>query len=438
MKRRLLLPFLLCLAIGIVMAEETTFLDRETSIELALENNRSFRSSTIALATAQREAEKPLSVLIPDVSASSSLSYTEPLFSDPLMVQQEGWTFGASVSASLPLQTGLVYTVRETMLAYEAEQISWEAARLQLIASVEREFYYLLAAGSNLEILETSLDLARDRAEQTQIMFENGRASEVAMLQVRVSAANQEPEYLSAQAAYRQRLDSFLIVLGFDPGTEVTLEGELTVEPREFEATELFALIENRSDIRSLRLSTETLRNSRSLVSAGGRTPVVQLTAGWNTNVADAFENESWRDGLWADGASLGISVTMPLDDFLANSSTGQSIAALDDTIAQAEISLEESIASAEAEITGLLDQLETSRANIESSRLTMEYAFTAYEMSEEAYRRGTMERLDVEDSQQSYLTAAQANLQSRYDYLATLINLRLALGVESLERIEQ
>lgn len=438
MKRRYILVsalFVLTASVQAQSSEEPLVLNRDICVERALANNRSFQSTTVALGTAQREAEHPLSVLIPSLDATTSLDYSTPLFSDPTSTQ-EGWTVGAAVSASLPLERGLVYSIRETQLDYQAQLITWEEARMQLASDVESEFYYLLASASNLEILETGLELARQRYEQTRIKFENGRASEVEMLQAQVSAAEEEPDYLSARAEYDQRLRSFLIVLGVDLDTEVELDGELETERWDFDGTSLLRLVEERPDIRNSRLTLETLKNSRSLAVSTGRTPVVSLSAGWATSVSDAFESESWESGTWADSASVGLSVTMPLDGFIPQSETDQSIAAIDDQIVQAEISLQETIDSARVEIINLLAQLETSWSNIELSRLTMDYAQTAYEMSEEAYRRGTMERLDVEDSQQSYLSAQQSNLESRYEYIAALIDLRTALGVESLEEV--
>jgi len=67
---------------------------------------------------------------------------------------------------------------------------------------------------------------------------------------------------------------------------------------------------------------------------------------------------------------------------------------------------------------------------------MNVELSGRAYEMSEEAYRRGTTDRLTVEDSQQSYLSANQSYLVSRYEYLAGLISLRYALGGEQYELI--
>ena len=99
-----------------------------------------------------------------------------------------------------------------------------------------------------------------------------------------------------------------------------------------------------------------------------------------------------------------------------------------------AAVTLARAVEEARTEIINLVAQLETSAANMELSELNVELARKTFELSQLSYERGTVQRLDVEDAQQSYLEAVQQALVSRYEYLAGLINLRMALGLDSLE----
>ena len=51
-----------------------------------------------------------------------------------------------------------------------------------------------------------------------------------------------------------------------------------------------------------------------------------------------------------------------------------------------------------------------------------------------EAYAQGSRSLLDVQDAQQSYLSARQSVLATAYQYRAALIDLRAALSLDSLE----
>jgi outer membrane protein TolC len=100
--------------------------------------------------------------------------------------------------------------------------------------------------------------------------------------------------------------------------------------------------------------------------------------------------------------------LSLPLDVFLPGSQASLSIKSADDQIKKAVIDLDRSMEQAETEIINLVSQLETSLANMKLSRLNRDLAQLSYEMSEESYNRGSIERLAVEDAQQAFLTADQ------------------------------
>ncbi len=421
---------------------ESIVLTIDGAVELAIENNADLENARIDVLGAARRADSAWNVFLPSISVSTSLNHTASAFSDPF-IPRDGWTFSGAVNVSLPLQASLPEQIKATQLALEAQEISYEQARLYLQVQVEREFAYLLVARSNVNLLATSLDLAEQRYEQTRILYENGRASELSMLQAQVSAANQRPTYLQAVADYEERLRTFLIVLGLDPTTEIELTG--AVEPSEMalDADRLASeLLENRPDIQSLRTQVETLENTLRLSSRSQRLPTLALSAGWNTSVPDPFTGDSWRNttmtgpGTWTDAATVGVSVSVPIDSWIPGSGADVALDSTADAVEQAQNRLMYSLDSARTEIANLVAELETAWITMEESKVNVELSQTAYDLSEEAYRRGTVDRLSVEDSQQSYLSAQQTLLFNQYSYYSGLLSLKLALGVDSIEQI--
>jgi outer membrane protein TolC len=416
------------------VAAQTLILDRDAAVDLALENNRSLQLASIDLQGAARGADTAWNQLLPGLSASAGLTRNDRLLSDPMMPGQEGGSFSGSLDANIALQPGLVYSIRQTQLEFKAQEISYDQARRELVAQVESEFYYLVAARSDIEIQRVSLANARERYEQTRTDFERGRTSELSMLQAQVNAANQEPAYLSTVNSYNRRLHTFLMVLGVDPFTDVVLEGDLSVDRVSVDARELSdRYVQNRSDVRAQAATQEQLRNQKKLSAVSGRTPTLTLSAGWSTNVTDPFERTSWENEVWSDTATLSARLSIPLDGFIPGSTATVAIADAEDRINQGEIQLLETTDAARTEIINLVEQLDTAWANIELAHLNIELSRTAYEMSEEAYRRGTMALLDVADSEQEYLSAQQTYIKNQYEYLSGLIDLRLALGLDEL-----
>ncbi len=411
-------------------------LDLSTCIDLALKNNSDFKISGIELETAERAEKYSWNQFLPSLSASTSLSAGSTLFSSAGS-GDTSWSFGASVSASLPINASLTYSIREIALAYESEEISYETARLNLVASVEQEFAYLVASAAGMDIEKGNLDLAKKRYEQTMTNFSHGLASELEVLQAKVTAANLEPTYLETVSDYKTQVREFLLVLGLDPETEVVLDGNLEPEIVEFDVNDLIAgRLEERQDIKELRLALETLRNGRSLTAADGLTPSLSLSLNWNTSVSDAFDSASWQSGSWEDGLSAGIGLSIPLDGYIPGSETSLSLKEIDDEIEAASINLAQAISEARLEILNLVEQLKTAAASMELSELNVELAKKSYEMSEESFSRGTVQRLDVEDAQQEYSSAKQQYLLSQYTYISGLIDLRVALGLDDWKNL--
>lgn len=434
MKRTIIILLLTSIAVLSVWAEPVT-LDRETSVNLALERNPDFKVSGISLQTAAREDRNVWNQILPKISAGIGLNGGSSLLdSNPNGMT---WGLNGSLGLSLPLSVSLAYTIKDIQLSYQNEQISYESARLLLIGGVEKEFYYLVASEENLSIEKANLALARERFEQASTNYEYGLASELSVLQAEVSAANLEPSYLQTVANFEARKREFLIVLGLDPETEVNLIGDLEIPETTFDAQELTRLfLGDRQDIQSLQLALESAKNSKSLAVTNTRTPTLDLSAGWSTNIGDPFNAGSWNYDTWADGVSIGLDLKIPLDGFIPGSSAAMTIKSKNDEIDKASIRLAKAVDEARTEIINLVAQLETSMASMKLSALNVELAKKSFELSEESFSRGTLQRLDVEDAQQAYLAANQQYLLSQYEYLSGLIDLRYALGLESLESI--
>ncbi len=425
---------LAALAAGTASAAPMT-LDMDTAVDLALENNPDFLLEGIDLGTAEREDSTSWNVFLPSLSAGAGLSGGSNLFD--AQANNMSWSVNASLSMSMSLSASLAYQIKALQLAYEAQEISYEAARESLVASVEKEFYYLLAVRENISIEQANIDLAKARYDQTKTNFDNGLASELELLQAQVTAANLEPDYLQTVSDYNARVREFLIILGLDPQTEIELDGSLDTTETSFNAEELISLYLNeRSDIQTLQKSLEIAQNSKSNTAAGSRTPSVSLSTGWSTSVGDAFNAGSWNYNTWTDGFSLGVNLNIPLDSYIPGSSDAVQIKGAEDEVEKASIELAKAVEEARTEIINLVEQLETTASAMDLSTLNVELAKKTYELSEESYSRGTVQRLDVEDAQQSYLEAVQSSLESKYEYLAALIDLRTALGLESLDEL--
>lgn len=426
-----IVPFLLLNFPALVGAQEILELSKDTSILMALESNRDFAISQLLLVESQREEKSNWNNFLPELSAYGELEREDYYITDSTSsLTASGYLYG-----NLDLDDSLLWSIRETELDYETQQISYEDARQVLIASVEKGFYYLLTSQSNVAIEKSNLDLTQKIYEQTLRDFENGFTSKLDLLQAQVNAANLVPSYRQTVVDHEESLRDFLLLLGVDLDQEVELKGDLSAEILTFDSQDLIAkYLSNRSDIQTSLKGIDSLENSKKLKRANLLSPTLGLSAKWAPSVDEPFDSISWSDGeSVSDSATFTLSLSVPLDGFIRGSSDNLQIQAIEDDITQARIRLEEDILSAQVEIYNLTEQLKTSEANLELGALNIELAQESYDMSLESYNQGTIERLDMEEALQSLLEAKQSFLSTQYGYLVSQIELRYALGLESL-----
>jgi outer membrane protein TolC len=429
MKRSHSYPYLIVIYLFwaiIPLSGESLRLNLEACLEMALENNPDLGISRLDLDTARLYSRNSWNVLLPSLSADAGLADSSEFFTgnyDPSR------TLDSSLDASITLHAGLAATAKGYGLSFEKEQITFEETLRLLISSVEKDFYYLITSASNLEIVKTDWDLSVKNYEQVKSNYDNGMASELSVLQARVSASNQEPIYKQTAAAHEAGMNNFLITIGLEPGTEIILDGDLETQIRDFDSKELInRYLPERLDIRGLIVDLEILKNTRKKTALTNRTPEVEFSLDWTGKKVDEAD--------WYDDLDLEIDITLPLDDWIYGSSTSLSLKSLDNQIIQKQISLDNAYNEAETEILNLINSLNTAADNIRLSALNVELAEESFFLTEESFSQGLAQTLEVDNAQQDLFSAKQQYLSSQYVYLSGLIELRDALGLESLDDI--
>lgn len=433
MKRFLVIPLLFSVIAAVSWADPMV-LDLDTSINLALQNNPDLKISKIELETAERAAKNTWNEFLPTLTASADLDGSSASTST---YSATDWEVGGSLSASLPLDASIAYSIKDTELSYESAKISYNTEKMNLVADVEQNFASLIASEADMDIDKANLELAQKRYEQTQTNFNNGLSSELDVLEAQVTAKTLEPTYLQTVADYKEDVREFLMDLGLDPETDVTFNGTLETPIYDFNSDDLInRYLYQRQDIKELQNELAIYENTKSLTAAEGLSPSLSLSAGWSADLDDAFDSSTTSDS-WADGFSAGIGLSIPLNGFIPGSSTNLSVKEADDDVQTASISLAQGVDEARTEIINLVEQLKTSASNMDLSQLNVELTRRTYEMSEESFSRGTVERLDVEDAQQDYYEAQQDYLESQYTYYSGLVDLRVALGLDTLDELK-
>ncbi len=141
---------------------------------------------------------------------------------------------------------------------------------------------------------------------------------------------------------------------------------------------------------------------------------------------------DPWTD--WSDRSTISLGLQWKFDGLIPGSKSNVQLKEMQDSIENLQIAKQMALENAGIEITNLVNKLATSRRTIEANSSSVELALKTYQLTEEAYAVGTRELLDVQSAQNDYLAATQQLLLAKYDYVAGLLDLELALNTPMAE----
>jgi outer membrane protein TolC len=120
----------------------------------------------------------------------------------------------------------------------------------------------------------------------------------------------------------------------------------------------------------------------------------------------------------------------MNIHSLLPFSAAGLERKAVDDGINTLNLSLAQLVRGTEIEVYQTVLLLEKSRTNMEALQLTENMALRSYQLTQQAYRNGLAELLEVQSALIEYQKAQNEVLKENFNYLSGLIDLEYAIGV--------
>ena len=127
---------------------------------------------------------------------------------------------------------------------------------------------------------------------------------------------------------------------------------------------------------------------------------------------------------------SLSLSVSIPLDGYLPWSVGAQSIETQKATIEILQIQMENARISADIEINKCLNKIKSAKDSIKLMRQRIDLAQKTYEMTQQAYNRGTRDILVLQNAASS-LQQSKLRLKSdTFNLVSAILDLENAAGL--------
>jgi outer membrane protein TolC len=417
---------------------EPVRLSPDAAVEMALKNNLSLESARVSSGTRRRTSSLSWNQFIPNVTVGGSLIHENSstfLFDMPPgmpnPVETTQWGIAGQIQASLTVSMAMFENMKRLRLDYEGGLIGYEKAKSQLERDVRKAYNNMLLLQENINLLKENFDAAGRRVQMARANYNAGLVPELTLLQAQVAVENMRPMIDQAENGFRLSLAQFAMFLGLPYDTPFELapiENKTAFIP--LDVRELISkAASGKPDIQELKYNILLMQSVR---KAQTFSLLPALTLSWNTTPFFLLEPkpENMGDVERRISNQFTISLGLRLHSLIPFSADFQGIKNMDDQIRAANIGLAQMIQGTEIEIYNTILSLEKTRSTTEAQTQTVALAERAYRLTEEAYRAGLQDLLQVQNAELELKQAKVSMLEQQFNYLNGLLDLEYSIGV--------
>jgi outer membrane protein TolC len=461
----LVLVFFLCAAQAFGQAAEggsrspeLRRITMEEAVELAVKNNLSLESSRIDLDTKKRASDLVWNQFLPELDVRGTLARTNAAtvasgqipvdisaMLDPSLppgsiygsggfyaVDVPQWSVSGNFSASLTFSFALIQGIRKIKADYQTGLLTYAKARSQMERDIRKSYYQMLLLQENIDLLRSSFVNAERQLAMAQANYNSGLAPQLTLFQAQVSRDTMKPTIDQAENGLKLAMANFAMNLGLDYDTRfelVPVQGAPDYIALDLQELSRRA-VNGKPDIMELRQTLAAAEYGRKAQALQLYTPALIFSWNYSPFMMGPWDND-WFDGdNWSDQGTFSITLNMSLNSFLPFTKQGQGLKDTDNALRTLNIGLAQAIRGTEIEIYNTILSLEQSRTLAETQAETVALAERTYRLTEEAYRAGLQDLLQVQSADLSRRQAQVQMLEQQFNYRTGLIDLEYSIGV--------
>lgn len=399
----------------------------DEAVSLALENNISIKQSKMDLDLLAQKDKYSWASVAPSFSLSTGVNGSSSgTLKDFSTTKTDSLSWSASGSVRLSFTPSLATSIKAAKLSLEAGELSYEAAKRQVELNVRKTFYSLVYFHENTELQERGLETAKKTYEANKEKYEQGRLSELVLLNSQYAYESKIPTVANLQTTYESNLDSFKLVLGLGLSQKIELDGSLyEVQSVQLDESILTGDLNNVPAIQTLLKNIESAENSLAATKYSAYGPSVSLSG--SATPSGGIKPSSDSRLSFSYGATLSI----PLDGFLPWSSGALSVASQTENLEKLKLNLEQTKASTAIQIRNSYNSILQSQKQLELLEKNVELMLKTYDMTHHAYDVGSSDLLSLQTAENNLYTARYNVQNQRYSIISAVLDLESTLGVE-------
>ena len=392
-------------------ARPETRVTLDEAVRRSLEASPTVAHSAGAVRTSEAGERSARGAFLPTLSAnaSSSLSAEQQLGSQTGLSDGFADSYGAGISASVPVYTGGRRTaeLRQARAETSAAEASLEAQRYSVVLATKRTFYDVLRADDLIRVAESQVRRAEESLEAAELRLRVGSATRSDVLRARLEL--NDARQALAQARSDREVASFALGRAVGaPGPVAADQSEpLRPTPLAVPADSLVSLVTTQApSVRAEAAGVTAAQAGMNAARAQYRPTVTLGTgAGWANQDPALDGGADW---------DLQLGVSIPIFDGYQREATVERARVQADV---ARVQLADAERAARAELERTLSALRLAEQRIGLAEEAVQVAEEDLRVQDQRYRMGSSTMLERLASQTA-LTQAESDLvAARYDY---------------------
>ena len=414
--------------ISIFFIKNTLALTINDSVKSTIENNKKVQIAFEKLNESKETIENAIGSKLPTVTGSISGTYSN---SDRKATTgdttPETFTDKYKISATQNLYDGgeKDLEIEKSKILYENEIINFYNTVQNLSLSAINGYLTVINYEKSLEATKKNYDSVSRFLQETKLKYELGSATITDVMNAETAFAIADTNVYSAEQNYKISLKTFKSIVGkeaiyledfVDLNNNLNFDNVLSnVIKNNFN----ILISQNKIKIKNIELAKEKSSNKAT----------VDITA--STEYSDASRIDSGTENT---NASIGLTLTIPI--FQQNIDKSD-IRKINSQILQSEIEFEDLKESLNIEVSNYFKNYLVSKSNLNTSLLTIEYANTLLQSTQEEYNLGTKSITDLIEAETNLLNVNVEYFNANKNYLLNYFNL-LALDGSLIKLFEE
>lgn len=390
-------------------------LDHSLTIKKQLDN---VKQQEVSLNTSKNQR-------LPGVSGSASenFSFGRALTIDNTYANKNTQSTSFSLSADVPLYTGgqISNDIKIKKLGLQAALTDLDKAREDITLNIISSYLETVYQKDLVTISERQVELSNAQVQRMQRLFENGKASEAELAQIKAAHANDELSLTQQKNSYMLALLSLsqLLELETPEGFDVVRPDIADVSSIVITAPDIIysEALGVKPQIKSEQIRIESAEKSIRLARSGYY-PTVHLGGGLGTSYykTNGFKANSFGSQMKDNfNQYVGLNVSVPIFNRF---STRNNIRTAKVALHTQQIQFEETKKVLYKAIQQAYYDAIASQKQCISSEVALESSRSAFNLMEKKYENGKATATEYQQQKTDFLKAEATAIQSKYTFL--------------------